>query len=519
MKIYKFIFGIAALMSLLLTSCNDWFDVTSSNEIREKDHYSSDNGFKQSLIGCYLKMGETDLYGMNLSWFMPDYIANQTRLVSQGSASEAMGFQVHNYKATQTRSACDAIWSSAYNVIVNANEALKNMEGKESSMNEINYHVIKGELLAVRALMHFDLLRLYGYGNWAARKAELDAKATIPYVTTVDKNMTAQATGAEVFADLENDLTQSIDLLKDYDPACGVHDKAYYTDVNSDGFYNRRNTRLNYYAVEALLAQVYMWEGSADSRQKALALCNDIIDKLGGGRTIIWKSDRGGSDNTFVLNLSTAASLSNATSSLIGEALFAENVNNLSQILTNYIRPAYADANANAIYLTSSQMKDIYDDSSTPDDESIVDVRATKLLSVNTESAEAGYVPVKFYQDHFASSSASYYGNKIPVIRLPEVYLMAAECQAAQGNVDEAEKLVNHIREARGLYTPLAGLTAEQMQAEIGKEYRKEFLGEGEIFYYYKRTGAVSIPNFPEMTDNDYLLPYPDIETASGRIQ
>lgn len=77
MKLYK-ILAIAFAGTLFITSCNDWFDVTSSNEIREKDHYSKDSGFKQSLIGCYLKMGEEDLFGKDLSWYMPDLLANET---------------------------------------------------------------------------------------------------------------------------------------------------------------------------------------------------------------------------------------------------------------------------------------------------------------------------------------------------------------------------------------------------------------------------------------------------------
>ena len=96
---------------------------------------------------------------------------------------------------------------------------------------------------------------------------------------------------------------------------------------------------------------------------------------------------------------------------------------------------------------------------------------------------------------------------------------MAAECYASQGNTQKAEELLNVVREKRGLYTPLADLTVGQVQDEIKKEYRKEFLGEGEIFYYYKRTGVTSIQNFSEMTDADYLLPYPDMETSAGRVQ
>jgi hypothetical protein len=55
---------------------------------------------------------------------------------------------------------------------------------------------------------------------------------------------------------------------------------------------------------------------------------------------------------------------------------------------------------------------------------------------------------------------------------------------------------------------------------EIQKEYHKEFLSEGVMFYYYKRTGTKTIPNYTEdMEDAQYVLPYPEFEIQSGRVQ
>ena len=53
---------------ITLSSCSDWFDVTSGSEIREKDHYSTLAGFQQSLIGCYISMTDNALYGKELSF-------------------------------------------------------------------------------------------------------------------------------------------------------------------------------------------------------------------------------------------------------------------------------------------------------------------------------------------------------------------------------------------------------------------------------------------------------------------
>ena len=49
MKLYK-VLTVALLGGLLTTSCSDWFDVTSSNEIREDDHYSKDSGLDRKSV-------------------------------------------------------------------------------------------------------------------------------------------------------------------------------------------------------------------------------------------------------------------------------------------------------------------------------------------------------------------------------------------------------------------------------------------------------------------------------------
>ena len=108
------------------------------------------------------------------------------------------------------------------------------------------------------------------------------------------------------------------------------------------------------------------------------------------------------------------------------------------------------------------------------------------------------------------------------MIRLPELYYIAAECYVRKSvpELSAALDCLNKVRENRGLYTPLQNLDATQIIAEIQKEYHKEFLSEGVMFYYYKRTGATTIPNYTGvMGDEQYILPYPEFELQSGRVQ
>ena len=60
-------------------------------------------------------------------------------------------------------------------------------------------------------------------------------------------------------------------------------------------------------------------------------------------------------------------------------------------------------------------------------------------------------------------------------------------------------------------------LSDEEIKNEIYKEYRKEFVGEGQIFFYYKRKGMEIIPGYNmSMTDLEYQYPMPDDEIILG---
>lgn len=80
--------------------------------------------------------------------------------------------------------------------------------------------------------------------------------------------------------------------------------------------------------------------------------------------------------------------------------------------------------------------------------------------------------------------------------------------------------MLNLVRENRNLYLfPLANdLTADQIQDEIYKEYRKEFIGErGELFFYYKRLNAPEIKGASVRPGKSvYVLPIPSNDQEFG---
>ena len=103
------------------------------------------------------------------------------------------------------------------------------------------------------------------------------------------------------------------------------------------------------------------------------------------------------------------------------------------------------------------------------------------------------------------------------LIRLSEVYYIAAECEPV---LEDKYGWLNEIRGRRGL--PVSPVISEEdFMTRLRVEYLREFLGEGQIFFLYKRLFGNIIPsengydlNTYEAKEENYVLPMP-----SGEIE
>ena len=51
----------------ILTSCEDWFDVSPKVEIKEDDLFKDEDGYFDALVGVYSIMASENLYGKNMT--------------------------------------------------------------------------------------------------------------------------------------------------------------------------------------------------------------------------------------------------------------------------------------------------------------------------------------------------------------------------------------------------------------------------------------------------------------------
>ena len=74
----------------------------------------------------------------------------------------------------------------------------------------------------------------------------------------------------------------------------------------------------------------------------------------------------------------------------------------------------------------------------------------------------------------------------------------------------KAVEVLNEVRKNRGLSaSPLAeSLSSDEVWEELIKEWRKEFVGDGQLFFFYKRIGSsrYRIPQWKVMMNYTYCL-------------
>lgn len=488
--IKKIILGLMVLV--VSVSCeSEWFDKQSNMQLSAEEQFQSQDGFKDALIGAYLGMTAPELYAKDMTWNMVDLLSQQyAALPVFGEYSDIQQF---NYESVHSSEQIRNTWAKAYNVIANIDLALEMTEKNRDVLGDIDYSIIKGELLGLRAFIHFDLIRLFGYGNLEERPG-LMHEYTIPYVQVFSKEITPQLTYAETFDLMEQDIEEALNLLKE-DPAYGQeHPSDYYQEANRDGFYDHREQRMNYFAVKALQARIFQWKGD---QQNAAAAAEEVISNS-FARLIDSDSHPVASDRIFYQEL-----------------LFSLDVDGLSDIIDDLLTASSGtSANADAIYHTAPYVDEIFETDSV--EIGLADVRYNTFM----EQQARGVVNTKLLQQGLTAQTY----NQIPLIRLSEMYYIAAEAYMKSGDLGRAIDYLNKVRASRGIIQDIPeNASAEEVKFEIEKEYQKEFLGEGQLFFYYKRTGATEIPGIGNSNitpdDNIYVLPYPDSELEFGTQQ
>ena len=136
MKNRKFtiILSILCSATLMLTSCNEWLDVSSDQEVFEEDAFASTKGYRSALTGIYKTVASESLYGQELTWGLKSSLSwnYQTGLAIpkyRNPLQAAINGESDFYTNGTTKAIIENIWKKAYNAIANCNNLLQEIEG------------------------------------------------------------------------------------------------------------------------------------------------------------------------------------------------------------------------------------------------------------------------------------------------------------------------------------------------------------------------------------------------------
>ena len=71
----RIIYYILSGCLLLGTGCSNWLDVKPSTRVEQEEMFSTEDGFKNTLTGVYIKLKSNSLYGKTLTMELTEYLA------------------------------------------------------------------------------------------------------------------------------------------------------------------------------------------------------------------------------------------------------------------------------------------------------------------------------------------------------------------------------------------------------------------------------------------------------------
>jgi hypothetical protein len=478
---------VAALLGLAV-SCNSLLEVEAKGNITG-NIYTTEEGIQNALNGAYFNLGGIFDGGDGGELFGGDFILIPSLLVVENvfemnwdnvNGPTYTDFYERNILAINVR--VENNWRRAYETINTLNSILQSID----NVSAANRDRIEGEALAMRGMLYFEMVRLWGPEYSTGTLDELVLPLLLEPVevpgVSPDRNTVAQ-----IYTQVVDDLTTASGLLESL---------------------GKNGTNISYYTCQAFLMRAAM---HMDDFATAVTHADNIVDSglfsLEDTPQEAFNNTSNSSEDIFAIqqtpaynsgNLSTGTGIVNYYSSLSSQGLGAMRV---SQFYLN----------------------NLFGDFAYSPEFSAADLRGSKDESV-ASNATADQISAAFYTNllNNATLSPSKFmasDRVIPIVRYAEVLLTRAEAMSFLSPVTpDATALedYNDVRERAGL----SRLDASDFSIGIDLydsvlvERRREFLYEGILYHDMKRRNNAI--NGISLSDPRFTLPIPQSELDAG---
>lgn len=242
MKTIKII--ITSLLLIALSSCSeDFLDVKPSNSGDSETSIQTPADAKVIMNGLMDRMRSFAYYGRNFLMYANAKGGDLT-IYSQGRGLDGL----YTFNHSVTTGSYSGYWNHIYHCILQVNSLLESIEKLQADGVSEDFDNYKGQALTARALMYFDLVRLYG-------KPYTEDKSALG-VPNITKPLDASA--QPLRATVEDNYNQIIEDLK-----AGA------------SLISKSNGYLNYFGNMALQARVNLYMGK---NAETLTAAQEVIN-------------------------------------------------------------------------------------------------------------------------------------------------------------------------------------------------------------------------------------------------
>ena len=449
----KKLYIIGLLSAMLCSSCSNFLDKEPSGSLPVESAVTTMTDLRNAVNGiAYIALNGRMSYDADFAIYA-DLKGEDFKAVSNNNHAGPMS----RYQITRNDDLAYYGYYYYYKAIANINKVLTiideipHTDGETAEFNDY-----KGQLYAWRAMLHFDLARLYANIPTAAADINAANSGIVLSTEVYDPSYIAsRATLKETYDQILADFATALPLLGK----------------------EENNGYINYWAALALRARVNLYNGD---NAAALADAQAVIT--------------GSPYKLYTMDEYTKVWIQEFTSESILELKVTTN-NNAQRNSVGYY--CDSDCYGECAFVEEAPLYTYL--VANPND-----VRS-KLINDQTDGLNPGYYPAKY-----PGREGNIYVNSPKIIRLSDVYLIAAEAAFKTGG-DAASYIITLRQNRIEGYTDVTSVTLE----EILFERRVELFAENSMaFDYWRNKMSVNNPNVGEVKYNDHrvILPIPQDE-------
>jgi hypothetical protein len=480
-KLKQYTFAVLGV-GLGLLSCTDSFlDTESKTSLTDDNFYKTIADAEMALVGCYDGFQRTSSNG-NLSFYIVSEILSDNCFGGTGFVDKRDYQALDRFDIAQSPSdnnLFNGTWGDYYTGIFRCNKLLQKLDGTDFSNHPDTHPRIEGETRFLRALMYFDIVRLF---------------ERVPLLTEPTTANLPQADPSDTYKLIVEDLKFA---------AANIPEDAYLKANAKDN-----DGRATCYAAKALLARVYLFYtgfyGKDDLGVTKTEVLQGLEDVIGSHEfdlirnfNTLWPAASyvpNEADNS--LDKSVFAGMGNI------ETVFAQKFNNTSNyngdVDGNRWLVMMGMRNTNwspygkgwGACTVNPRLVNAFSDTDARKVASIIDIKKEGIetaFDIKDQREYTGYTVKKYTPTALPDGTSDTGGDKdfqvsqdqdYVVIRYADVLLMAAELGSAN-----AQSYFDLVRTRAGL------VSKPVTPADIMNERRLEFAFEGLRYWDLLRQG------------------------------